>query len=65
MWIVVQKQFFASFIEFLECTDDTICDPNASCNNVTGTPVCTCNDGFVEDGDVCEGKNLKHILNIL
>ena len=47
--------FYLYMIEFVECTDNSTCDENALCNNVTGAPVCTCDEGFTGNGTVCEG----------
>ncbi len=51
-------------IEFVECTDNNTCDENALCSNVTGTRVCTCNEGFTGNGTVCEGRYSAHIFII-
>ena len=56
---------FHFFIEFINCTDDNGCDENAVCNNITGTPVCTCNEGFVGTGRVCEGSYVCTVLPVL
>lgn len=32
---------------------NTTCDPNATCNDGSGTPVCSCNGGYSGDGTTC------------
>ena len=32
---------------------DSPCDVNASCDDASGSPVCTCDDGFTGDGATC------------
>ena len=32
------------------------CAENATCTNMIGSYLCTCNEGFIGDGFVCEGK---------
>ncbi len=52
-------------IDFIECTDNSTCDENALCNNVTGTSMCTCNEGFIGNGTVCEGEYYSQHIFIM
>ncbi|XP_053386927.1 uncharacterized protein LOC123542089 isoform X2 [Mercenaria mercenaria] len=47
-----------------ECVNGTVCPDNSSCNNINGSFVCVCNEGFnktelgeCHDIDECEEKN--------
>ena len=60
--VLVIKLCFIRTIDFIECTDNSTCDENALCNNITGIPVCTCNEGFIGNGSICEGKYSQHIF---
>ena len=33
------------------------CAENATCTNTIGSYLCTCNEGYIGDGSVCEGKH--------
>ena len=43
-----------------ECEDDAQnnCHANASCTNTVPGFYCDCNDGFIGDGTMCDGKNI-------
>ena len=43
-----------------ECADDTLnnCHANASCTNTVPGFYCDCNDGFIGDGTMCDGKKI-------
>ena len=36
---------------------DNDCAVNATCTNIIGSYLCTCNEGLSGDGFVCEGKH--------
>ena len=37
------------------------CSSNASCANIAGSFVCSCNSGYTGSGTVCEGNGLKSL----
>ena len=39
-----------------ECTTESPCHANATCNNTEGSYICECNTGFSGDGFTCEGR---------
>ena len=39
-----------------ECTTESPCHANATCNNTEGSYICECNTGFNGNGLTCEGK---------
>ena len=41
-----------------ECSVNNSCHINATCNNIPGSFVCTCNTGFSGNQTYCEGKSL-------
>ena len=52
--------FFPNFLDIDECRKNTHdCHPNATCQNINGSFVCTCLFGFNGDGRNCTGKGLK------
>ena len=44
------------FTDIDECTAESPCHVNATCNNTEGSYVCECNTGFSGDGFTCEGR---------
>ena len=50
--------YFTPFVvDFDECTQ-SLCS-NGVCRNTPGSYSCTCNEGFLLNGDVCEGTFLR------
>ena len=48
---------FNTVIDIDECFDDTHdCSENARCENVLGSYTCTCNLGFVGNGQTCKSE---------
>ena len=54
--------FFTADID--ECEGTALCPANSTCVNTFGSFDCVCDDGFVQNGSVCIGKN-NHYLPIL
>ena len=52
---------FTDVNECLHGTDN--CDLNAKCTDTIGSFECTCNQGFIGDGQTCSGKEFN--LNVL
>ena len=45
-------------LDFNECAVGPYpCDQNAACADTDGSFTCTCNDGYVENGNACDSKN--------
>ena len=34
----------------------TICHVNSNCKNTDGSHICTCKEGYTEDGQSCQGE---------
>ena len=52
-----------AYIDINECSNTTlnVCDPNANCSNIDGGYICTCLDGYMGDGEICQGMiSSKH-----
>ena len=48
----------------MEGTDD--CDENATCRDTDGSFTCTCNEGYMGDGQTCEGMlDHAHIYRMI
>ena len=47
--------FTGNLSDILECAEFP-CDPNANCEEIPGSFVCTCMEGFTGDGLFCEGN---------
>ena len=46
-----------------ECADGTHnCSSNAKCTNTDGSFTCDCSDGFIGNGQLCEGIDYNIIL---
>ena len=46
--------YFSTDID--ECSRDSDCDSEATCNNMAGSYSCTCNEGYKGTGSFCTGK---------
>jgi hypothetical protein len=50
-------------IDIDECaTGAHNCDSNATCTNTPGSSNCTCNQGYIRNGDSCIGKKFNHVF---
>ena len=49
--------FLFANIDIDECSNSTLnsCDPNANCTNIDGGYMCMCLDGYMGDGEICQG----------
>ena len=56
--------FLSAYIDIDECSNSTlnICDPNANCTNTDGGYMCMCLDGYMGDGEICQGMILPKTL---
>ena len=36
-----------------------VCDVNANCKNTLGSYLCSCKEGFMGDGNTCQGKTIR------
>ena len=50
-----------------ECANATTnnCDSNANCTNTVGGFTCTCNQGYIGNGTICEGKLIIYKPNVI
>ena len=46
------------YLDVNECGDADVCDTLATCMNLVGSYMCTCNRGYTGDGIVCVGKSM-------
>ena len=45
-------------LDIVECSNaDHVCDVNAKCTNSYGSYNCFCKEGFIGDGQSCQGKS--------
>ena len=53
--------FLSANIDIDECSNSTLntCDPNANCINIDGGYMCMCLDGYMGDGEICQGMILQ------
>ncbi|XP_033112381.1 fibrillin-1-like [Anneissia japonica] len=58
-------KFCLAYLHINECVsvEMNICSSNAECNYTAGSYTCTCNDGYVGDGLICEDINECFINN--
>ena len=55
-----------SFLDIGECTNGSHnCHSNATCNNIVGSFICSCDGGFTGNGTYCEGSNKTSIKSIV
>lgn len=55
---------YLSTADILECDiDQHDCDVNADCEDVPGSYICTCREGFKGDGKSCKGKQNSAITS--
>ena len=56
--------FLSADIDIDECSNSTLnlCDPNANCTNINGGYMCVCLDGYMGDGEICQGMILPKTL---
>ena len=49
--------FLSAYIDIDECSNSTwnMCDPNANCTNIDGGYMCMCLDGYMGNGEICQG----------
>ena len=56
LWVCKQYINFAIHnIDTDECTGG-LCGNNATCINIPGSYICSCNTGYQGDGSICNGK---------
>ena len=55
--------FLFAYIDIDECSNSTLntCDPNANCTNIDGGYICMCLDGYMGDGEICQGMLHKKL----
>ena len=51
------------FTDVDECSDKIhVCDVNAKCTNTNGSHNCTCTDGYIGDGQSCQGALITILI---
>ena len=51
------------FTDVDECSDKIhVCDVNAKCTNTNGSHNCTCTDGYIGDGQSCQGTLITILI---
>ena len=62
--ICICKKSSDIFSDMNECElDQDHCHSNATCHNVVGSFMCTCNDGFEGNGTYCIGKKQTYMYS--
>ena len=55
--LFIQTISFVLYLDIDECSTANTCPANSTCSNTVGSFMCSCDSGFVKNGDLCAGNN--------